>query len=232
MSSTAPTGSRSKFQKFETGEVPRSLISEAAYNPRVMPKENAKLLKRGLKTLGLVEPLVWNKRTGNLVGGHQRLRQIDELEGGQDYSLTLSIVDVDAREERRMNLALNNTNIQGIWDNDALAELLKTMDQEDYTAIGITEADLDFILEDESPLAMIERSSPEREVEKDTLKNIKENRAAFNEKMDEEQGAQYMLIVLFAGSEEQEAFYKRFDLHPADSYVRSQDLLAKMGVDV
>ena len=50
-------------------------ISPAFYNPRKDLKpgdpEYAKLL-RSIDEFGCVEPLVWNKRTGNLVGGHQR----------------------------------------------------------------------------------------------------------------------------------------------------------------
>jgi ParB-like chromosome segregation protein Spo0J len=52
-------------------------INPAPYNPRrdLQPGEpEYENLKRSIETFGLVEPLVWNERTGNLVGGHQRLK--------------------------------------------------------------------------------------------------------------------------------------------------------------
>ncbi len=48
----------------------RSQIKEAPYNPRGMNDEERRLLSNSLKQFGLVEYLVWNKRSGNLVGGH------------------------------------------------------------------------------------------------------------------------------------------------------------------
>lgn len=47
-------------------------INPAAYNPRVDLKpgdEEYEKLKVSIDTFGYVEPLVWNQRTGNLVGG-------------------------------------------------------------------------------------------------------------------------------------------------------------------
>jgi ParB-like chromosome segregation protein Spo0J len=53
-----------------------SKIKPAAYNPRkdLKPGDPEYLkLAKSMKEFDLVEPLVWNKRSGNLVGGHQRL---------------------------------------------------------------------------------------------------------------------------------------------------------------
>ena len=35
--------------------------------------------------MGLLEPLVWNKTTGHLVSGHQRLAQLDSLQRSENY---------------------------------------------------------------------------------------------------------------------------------------------------
>lgn len=56
-------------------------INPAPYNPRVdlQPSDpEYQKLKRSIKEFGFVEPLVWNEHTGNLVGGHQRFKIIDE----------------------------------------------------------------------------------------------------------------------------------------------------------
>lgn len=61
------------LQQFEYGTVKRSQIKFADYNPRIIDESNQKKLVKAIRENGLIEPLVWNKRTGVLVGGHQRL---------------------------------------------------------------------------------------------------------------------------------------------------------------
>ena len=57
--------------------IPIGKIKPAAYNPRkdlqTGDAEYQKLLK-SLDEFDCVEPLIWNRRTGNLVGGHQRFK--------------------------------------------------------------------------------------------------------------------------------------------------------------
>ena len=113
-------GKLSKYQKFEVEVISRGEIHGADYNPRVISEDARKRLKRMLAKHGLVQPLVWNRRTGNLVSGHQRLSQLDQLERSQDYDLQVSVVDVDEREEKILNVQLNNPSMQGDWDMDKL----------------------------------------------------------------------------------------------------------------
>ena len=72
--------------------------------------------------------MVWNRRTGNVVGGHQRLEQLDALEAGAAYSLDVAVVDLDATKEREVNALLNNPTAMGDWDLDALAAMLRDVD--------------------------------------------------------------------------------------------------------
>ena len=87
---------KSKYQAYETDTISRDMIKNAPYNPRIMDEGAKKRLKRNIAKHGLVSALTWNKRTGNLVGGHQRLEQLDALEKSKDYELTVCVVDVDA----------------------------------------------------------------------------------------------------------------------------------------
>lgn len=62
-----------------------------------------------------------------LVGGHQRLSVIDDLEhaaGRDDYSITVDVVDIDPIEERELNVALNNQEAQGQFDFELLANVV------------------------------------------------------------------------------------------------------------
>lgn len=63
-------------------EIEFSRLIPADYNPRValtpdMPEFER--LKNSIETFGNVEPIVWNERTGHIVGGHQRLAVLQHL---------------------------------------------------------------------------------------------------------------------------------------------------------
>jgi hypothetical protein len=120
--------SLSKYQSFTTKKVHRSQLKGAEYNPRYMPAAAKVKLKETLAIHGLVQPIVWNKRTGNIVGGHQRITQLDSLEKSSDYSLTVAVVDVDEKTERELNLLLNNPAVCGEWDLPKLQTLLNEVE--------------------------------------------------------------------------------------------------------
>ncbi|MCC7409732.1 MAG: DNA modification methylase [Phycisphaeraceae bacterium] len=110
--------------------LPINKINPAAYNPRVdlQPGDPGfDRLAKSIDEFGLVEPLVWNERTGNLIGGHQRLKV---LVARGDAEVQVVVVDLSSEREKALNLALNK--IQGDWDlpklNDLLQELLQIPD--------------------------------------------------------------------------------------------------------
>ena len=137
----------SKYQQYDTEVINRSMIQNAPYNPRIMDKSAKQRLKKNIAKHGLVAALTWNKRTGNLVGGHQRLEQLDALEKSQDYELTVCVVDVDEREEAALNVQLNNPSMQGEWDFDKLANMAEEFDLDLSDDLGFTETDIDFMFE-------------------------------------------------------------------------------------
>lgn len=111
-------------------------LNAAPYNPRLDLKPGNpayEKLKQSLTEFGCVEPLVWNKRTGNLVGGHQRLKVL--IEQGVT-EVEVSIVDLPLEREKTLNLALNK--IQGDWDEQKLAALLEELAHVPEFDIGIT----------------------------------------------------------------------------------------------
>lgn len=108
--------------------IPIDQINAAAYNPRIdlQPGDpEYEKLKSSIQEFGYVEPIVWNERTGNMVGGHQRYKiMVHEL--GQT-ELTVSVVDLDDQQERLLNLALNK--VSGRWDEEALGRLLDELQE-------------------------------------------------------------------------------------------------------
>lgn len=122
-------------------------IKPADYNPRVRlgPGDPAyEKLKRSMAEFGTVDPLIWNKRTGNLVGGHQRLAVLmaDPLVTEVD----VSVVDLPLEKEKALNVALNK--IAGEWDDPALAALLLDLEEggADATLTGFDQAEIERIL--------------------------------------------------------------------------------------
>lgn len=117
-------------------------INAAAYNPRVdlQPGDaEYEKLRRSIESFGYVEPIVWNERTGNMVGGHQRYKiMVNEL----GTELEVSVVDLDDEQERLLNLALNK--VSGRWDDEALARLLAEL-QEAGADLGLAGFDQDEI---------------------------------------------------------------------------------------
>jgi len=111
-------------------KIPAAKLNPAAYNPRKDLKPGDKeyeKLKRSIEEFGYVEPIIWNKRTGNIVGGHQRYKVLTAL-GYKEIDCV--VVDLDEQREKALNLALNK--IQGDWDKDKLALLIDDLQGEDF----------------------------------------------------------------------------------------------------
>jgi hypothetical protein len=119
-----------KFQKFTMTRMSRADVHGATYNPRKISSHAKKKLAANLKRVGLLEPVILNKKTGNLVGGHQRLACLDALEGSQDYQLDVAVVSLTEKQEKEQNLFLNNAAAMGEWDLQALAPMLHDLNLE------------------------------------------------------------------------------------------------------
>ena len=106
--------------------IPIPKINPARYNPRkdLQPADSEyQKLKKSIIEFDLVEPLVWNKRSGNLIGGHQRLKILKEM---GHTEVEVSVVDLPDAKEKALNLALNK--IQCDWDLPMLKNLLEELD--------------------------------------------------------------------------------------------------------
>jgi hypothetical protein len=147
-------GGVTKFQKFKSITIDRKEIRNAQYNPRQMSPSAKRRLRTSLENpkIGLVNALIWNRRTGNLVGGHQRIEQLDVLEGHQDYKLTVDMIDVDEVVEKEINVLLNNPAVQGQYDLDMLQDIIGSIAQTeggDIHATGFATSDLHALFDDD-----------------------------------------------------------------------------------
>lgn len=134
-------------------------MNRAAYNPRVdlQPEdEEYQAIERSLKRHGLVQPIVWNRRTNTVVSGHQRLTV---LEAQGETEVTVSVVDLDDIQEKELNVALNK--ITGEWDDDKLSVILNELGKE-ATDTGFTLPEID-VLRDELKSYFDDVTAPDEE---------------------------------------------------------------------
>ncbi|MCB1711412.1 MAG: hypothetical protein KDH96_02675 [Candidatus Riesia sp.] len=113
-----------------------SALKPAPYNPRVDLKPGDAeydKIKNSLDEFDLVLPLVWNERTGNLVGGHQRLKV---LEDRGELEVDVSVVNLSEAEEKVLNIALNK--VSGVWEPASLITLLDELAMDSAVSFPVT----------------------------------------------------------------------------------------------
>lgn len=120
----------------------------ADYNPRKDLKPGDpeyEKLKRSLEQFGYVEPVIWNKTTGRVVGGHQRLKVLIDMDIDQ---VECVVVEMPEDKEKALNVALNK--ISGDWDKDKLALLISDLQGADFdvSLTGFEPAEIDDLFKD------------------------------------------------------------------------------------
>jgi len=80
-----------------------NILLPADYNPRKDLKPGDaeyNKLKRSIEEFGYVEPVIWNKTTCNVVGGHQRLKILHQM-GFEEVDCV--VVELDEQKEKALN---------------------------------------------------------------------------------------------------------------------------------
>lgn len=124
-------------------------------NPRKVTDKKLKALKKSMNEFGDLGGVVFNKRSGQLIGGHQRISLLKDGvitlgESGEfgfiekdGHSFALRVVDWGADKEKAANIAANKG--AGEWDWDQLKDWFKELDDVDF--------DLDLTMFDEDERA-------------------------------------------------------------------------------
>lgn len=162
-------------------------------NPRTINKDDYKNLVQSIRRFGDLSGIVYNVRTGQLVGGHQRQKAFgeigaDNIEITQKYEQpngvgTVAVghvmldgerygyreVDWDATFEKAANVAANR--IQGEFDNDLLAEITYEIAQAENPELleltGQTQDEIDKLLRG---AGVEDEEKPKDEIEENSLK--------------------------------------------------------------
>ena len=138
-------------------------LKAADFNPRKINPTEFELLKKSLSDLADLSGIVYNRTTGHLVGGHQRLKWLlevapdaevvitDELEQPTDSKthaygyieargdrFAVRVVEWPPEREILANLAANN--ISGQWEIDKLGRVLDNIakNSEDMADLDLT----------------------------------------------------------------------------------------------
>jgi len=117
-------------------------LNVLSYNPRSIGSDELERLKRSIKEhtkaipeeergdeYRLVSTVTINKNGNRIIGGHQRIKALQEL--GQssinENDITWVNVEPDSAEEKSLNITLNSDRISGDWDKKKLNELLNSI---------------------------------------------------------------------------------------------------------
>ncbi len=124
--------------------MPIGELKMAEYNPRRIAPENFERLRKSLREFGFADPAVVNKHVGRenvVIGGHMRIRAAEQ-EGMTE--VPCFFVDMDESREKLLNIALNAPALQGVWDEERLAEILVKLNEDgaDLTLTGFNEDEL------------------------------------------------------------------------------------------
>ncbi len=120
-------------------------LKPAPYNPRLRLKPGDaawEKLERSLDEFDLVQPIVWNRQTGHIVSGHQRLAVLKHR--GHE-TVECAVVDLSIEKEKALNVTLNNQSVGSDWDAGKLVDLvseLQSLPDFDATLTGFDEQQL------------------------------------------------------------------------------------------
>ena len=119
------------LQKYKIAE-----LIPAPWNPRQISPEALAGLTASIDRFGLVEPIIVNKRTGHVVGGHQRLKVLQDR---GETETDCIVVDLPETEEKALNVALNNPHIAGEFTDELqmVLEELKTELPDEFDALRL-----------------------------------------------------------------------------------------------
>lgn len=122
-------------------QMERKKLSEmqpADYNPREIREEALAGLQGSIARFGMLVPIVWNKRSGRIVGGHQRFKVLTS-QGVEETDVV--VVDLEDNEEVALNITLNNPATRGMFTKSVVG-LLEQAEKgmaEEFQKVGLAD---------------------------------------------------------------------------------------------
>ena len=219
-----------KYQRFESLRVWRHELREHPKNPRTIGKKQEQRLRGKVKDIGLVMPLVWNRLSGFLIGGHQRLAVLDKLEKynpltrENDYQLDVSACELAEAQELEMLVFLNNPSAGGMFDLDLLADL-NLESGISFSGMGFDQIDIDQMFDGDSRFSHLFEDDPAVTETKEKLAEVKAARAEGVEKMQGENSAEFYFVVVCRDQTERDECMRRLGMPKHEQFVSGDCVL-------
>jgi len=227
-----------KFQNTNQSKVLRSSIKFASYNPRTISEKSLKALKANIKRIGLLGGIVINKKTSNIVSGHQRVTALDQLNKYKeetkenDYTFIAEIVELDEIAEKEQNVFMNSTSAQGEFDNEKLSLLLPDID---YKNAGLDDYDIGIIAAESPNINFGNNSEVEEDIQEmdkpfeDRKEAIKEKKQKAQEKIENDmnEGDPYFTVT-FDSYQNKAEFLETLGFNAQDRYIKGELLFDKI----
>ena len=130
-----------------------SFLKPAKYNPRIMDEAEHERLNEAIEYFGLVDPVIFNSKTGVIIGGNQRYEHIKSISRG----IALILGDIgwyftednlklkSEADEKALNITLNK--LSGRFDKGLLKPIVEEIIDTDVPLIPFTDVEVNDILE-------------------------------------------------------------------------------------
>lgn len=225
----------------------RSQLNAPEYNPRKIDRGAADKLRKQIREDGLVDTIVVNKRTMNIVGGNQRTEQLDQLykyiPGESDYQINVQMIDVDERSEVKINTRLNNPDAAGMFDAEKLMQVIQEFEMSPLEDLNLDRATFDYFASESglgNPLTDLENQILDVKkvtappsmttLEAEDLEKIKEAKREGREKSKEAKESgnseyiehdDYILTLVFNSNQEKAAFLQKIGRNAKEKFLKS-----------
>lgn len=223
-----------KYQKFEAVRVWRHELVPHPKNPRQIAPEARRKLKKNIKAGGLLDTIIWNRATGYVVGGHQRLSILDELEkydaeasdpnATGDYQIDVLAVNLAEAEELAMLAFLNNPASQGDFDTELLAALNLDFGI-DFADMGFSKMDVDYLFDGDARFSELFVDDAEAKKTKGKLDEIKAHRKESTEALKDAQSGDFYFVVVARDQAEKDEVLKRLGVPNYERFVSADAVL-------
>jgi hypothetical protein len=215
------------FQPFETHTVKRNAIQFDSDNPRQIDSSAEKKLFANLDRIGLLEPIIVNRKTGKVISGHQRLKWLDKKHGDDKYyDLLIAYCDLSEKEAQAQMIFMNNASAMGQWDLEKLERQLLEFADIDMT--GFDRLDVEMLFPDNIELGKLFAGEPPQEINAN-LEEMRRMRKAGNEAKASKDDTEHYLIVVFADRKEKINCLRSFGLPDDERYLSYQRLKSNLG---
>lgn len=220
------------IENYTMAKVMRSSFHMADYNPRIIKDDARQRLRESVRRYGFVQPPIVNKRTMTVVSGHQRLSIADEINGypGKDYEVEVAFIDVSEKDEKQLNVLLNNVSSMGEFDVDALSDLVLDSDL-DIESLGFSDADLDVLFSNDSRYLQMFSDAPVVTEDKGILDDIKQDRSKMVDRQKEDNSAAYYFTVVCDSSDEKAKLLTKMGCQDYEEVVPASSLYRLANAD-